>query len=92
MNYKTKMMVKHKRLYGGEYYKENGKWYWKKNPEDVGILVSSGWVIKRVNEYKPEQPVPQEPVVEKPVEVLPTPKTTPKKKTTKTENKTETNQ
>jgi len=84
MNYKTKMMIKHKKLYGGEYYKDNGKWYWKKNPEEQGILVSSGWIIKRVNEYKPEQPVPQ--TVETPAQ----PKTTSKKKTTKTENKTET--
>lgn len=85
------MMIKHKKLYGGEYYKDNGKWYWKKSPEEKGILVSSGWIIKRVNEYKPEQPVPQtkEVPVQNPTEIPAAPKTQ-KKKTTKTENKTET--
>jgi hypothetical protein len=85
MNYKTKMMIQHKKLYGGDYYKDNGRWYWKKNPEDTGTLVTSGWVINRVNNYKPEQPVPQ-PIKEPEPTQIPKPQQ-PKKSKPKATNK-----
>ena len=99
MNYKGKMMLKYKTLYGGDYHKENGKWYWKKTPQESGILVTSGWIIDRIKRYKPEQlpTIEIQTPVETPLTVpaKPVKKSTPKKKkevVVKEELKTQTEQ
>lgn len=85
---KSRMMVEYKELFGGHYVRDNGRWFWKQTPEAEPILVSGGWLLKKLNEAKTKKPETistPEPVVEKKEEnfsPLPTPtvKKTPAKK------------
>jgi hypothetical protein len=80
---KSRMMVEHKEIFGGYYVRDNGRWFWKETPESSPILVSGGWLIKKLNEAKtkkPEVSAPSAaPVVEKKEESFsPLPTTTKK--------------
>ena len=48
MNFKSKLMFKQKDLNGGEYYKVDGKWFWRKNPTDQGVLVTMRWLHSQI--------------------------------------------
>ena len=74
---KSRMMVEHKELFGGYYVRDNGRWFWKQTPEAESILVSGGWLLKKLAEAKTKKPeVVSAPVVEEKKEnfsPLPTP-------------------
>jgi len=85
---KAKLLNKYKDLYGGKYFKQNGKVYWKETETSEPLLVVSGWVLKKVQEALNGKPVKTKittPVVgeKKEEDFSPLPqikKTTPKKK------------
>ena len=78
---KTKLMTQVKNKFGGEYTKDNGRWYWLNNNEKT--LVTGGWLLQKLSEQqsKPEPIVQSEPVVVTEQEETPKPKKpAPKKK------------
>ena len=83
---KAKLLNKHKQLFGGEYVKKDGRVYWKKTETSEPVLVTSGWVLKKVLEgVKPEVEVTTTlaPVIENKEDFSPLPqikKSAPKKK------------
>ena len=48
MNFKSKLMFKQKDLNGGEYYKVDGKWFWRKTSTDKGVLVTMRWLHSQI--------------------------------------------
>ena len=91
---KSKLFAQFKELYGGEYYRKDGRNFWRKTPNDQGVIVSSGFIINMINNYKPETAVPEvtpEPTPVAPSLPKPVKKSAPKKKTT-TEEATNSNE
>lgn len=74
---KSKLMIQVKNKFGGEYLKENGRWYWSNNSDKV--LVTGGWLLKKLSESTAPivEEVKQEPAKEEP---KPAPKKSPPKK------------
>ncbi len=48
MNSKSKLMFKQKNLNGGSYYRVDGRWFWRKNPTDQGVLVTVRWLQEQI--------------------------------------------
>lgn len=51
-------MKRVKERFGGEYTRDNGRWYWGVGTEKT--LVSGNWLLRKLNE-KVEEVTPQEP-------------------------------
>ena len=47
---KAKLLNKYKELYGGKYFKENGRVFWKETDTSEPVLVVSGWVLQKVQD------------------------------------------
>lgn len=53
---KSKLMNQYKSKFGGEYVKENGRWFWVKGKEKT--LVTSGWLVRELSKPAPK-PAPK---------------------------------
>ena len=49
---KSKLMHQYKSKFGGEYQKENGRWFWVKGKEKT--LVTSGWLVRELAKPAPK--------------------------------------
>jgi hypothetical protein len=54
-------MTEYKELFGGHYLRNNGRWYWKANETADPVLVMSGNLAKKIQEFKNKKPVSSAP-------------------------------
>jgi len=65
---KSKLMHQYKSKFGGEYVKENGRWFWVKGKEKT--LVTSGWLVTELSKPAPKPAPKKAKVVKEEVPVV----------------------
>lgn len=63
---KSRLMTEYKEIFGGQYIRNNGRWYWKANETAEPVLVMAGNLAVKIQEHKNKKSVSvPAPVVEK---------------------------